>query len=206
MDNNIQTSFIPRKTLAPKSSEVGEGSFSGVLLLVATVIFVATLVIFGGAYLYKKSAAASLEKMTQELGLLEASLESEKVLFEDLVAFDKKLQIANQLIESHVTMRPFLDILANNTLKAVRFRNLNYKVNGSGGADIKMDGEAKSFNAVAQQSKSFADTKKVTDIVFSGLDVGSNNNVVFNMSANLKGDSTSYVQWKEDIINQQEAQ
>ncbi len=195
----IQTSFIPKKTLIPKGFDSTGNDFASIFLIISIIIFITTGLAFGGLYFWKIGLKKQVDQLEKDLVIQKENLQSETVLFEDLVRFDKKLQIASSLLDKHVTIRPFFKFLSESTLKTVRFRNLNFKFLDNGWADIKMNGEARSFNSIALQSKSFADTKKLSDIVFSGLNIGRDNTVVFDFSAKLKDTYTSYIKSKENI-------
>lgn len=197
-DSNLQISFIPKKPLAPKRAS-GDGTLSSLFLLISVIIFVASGLILGGAYLWKQQLVKQVAAGASDLIRVKDSLESEVIVFEDLVRFNKKIEVTNFLINQHKTIRPFLALLGESTLKTVRFRNLNYKILDSGGAEVRMNGEAASFNSVAQQSANFAKTKKLSNIVFSNLNVGRDNMVVFDFSTALKDSFVSYVNFKEGV-------
>ena len=195
----FKTSFIPKKPITVRRTSITGGSFYSLFMMISVVLFVVSLAVFGGAYLWRNQLVKQVTAEADDLVRVRENLRSETVVFEDLVRFDKKLRVANSLLERHTTVRPFLDLLSESTLKSVRFRNLNYRVLDSGSAEVRMGGEAESFNSVALQSKSFADSRDLSNIVFSGLDVGRGATVVFDFSANLKEEFISYINFKTSI-------
>ncbi len=201
-NKGIQTSFIPKRSLVPKGFESRAGSFAGLFLVISIIIFVTTGVTFAGAYFYKIQISKKISVLEDSLDTQSDALKSEIVSLEDLARFDKKLTISSALLDRHVSARPLLKLLSDNTLKTVRFRNLTAKFLDSGGVEIRMSGEARSFNSIALQSKAFADTKRLSNIVFSNLNVGRDNAVVFDFSAKLKEPFSLYVKTKENINNQ----
>ena len=194
----IQTSFIPKKTLVQKSFDSKSGDFATIFLIISIIIFITSGLVYGLLYFWSSRLDTQLKKLEADLVIQKDNLQSEIVLFEDLVRFDKKLKVATTLLNQHTTIRPFFQLLSDNTLKTVRFKNLSYKMLDTGGAEVKMSGEAKSFNSIALQSNAFASTKAMSNIVFSGLNTGRDNTVIFDFSTNVKDLTTSYAKFKEN--------
>ena len=200
-------SFIPKKPLATRSSFIV--NVSGVFLFVSFVILILSV----GWYFIAISQQSSKKK---EVDNLKVSLEKAQEQFQpnqviNMTRFDTKMKVAKNLLYlskdvdsidnvEHITLRPLFKVISDKTLKSVRFRDFKYTNIDNQKINIKMSGEARSvgnvanYAAVAQQARELSDTRVLTNVIVSDLNLGANNNVVFNISASVRPDLLSYTE------------
>ena len=199
------TSFIPKK---PLTQRTGFGvDLSGVFLFIS----IAILMVSVGGYAYAALREKSVLKDTEDLKII---LKAAQDQFQpgqvvNMTRFDSKMKIAKDLLylshdprnpdsTMHSTLLPLFDLLSKKTLKSVRFRDFKFTNVSNQKIEIRMSGEAKSvgsianYAAVAQQARVFSDTGDLINVIVSDLNLGANNNVVFNLTAGVKPELISY--------------
>lgn len=209
MDGNpIQsTSFIPKKPIVTKG-DFG-ASLSGMFLALSIILFIASISGYFFAVWQERTKNKDVADLKDTLSRAQAVFQPNQVI--NMTRFDTKLKVARDLLyytnlsgvpdpTVHVTLQQLFKILSSKTLSSVRFRDFKYSNVDNQKIDIKMSGEAKSdattanYAAVAQQAREFADTKVLTNVIVSDLNLGANNNVTFNLSANVKPELISYTE------------
>ncbi len=213
--SNNTASFIPKKPLVPRSNL--SGSLPGVFMFLSILVF---LVSVGGYFftVYEEKAK------TDDVNNLKIILQKAQDQFEpnqvvNMTRFDAKLKVAQDLlyltkgagatdVALHVTLQPLLKLISDNTLKSVRFTNFSYTNTDNQKIEIKMSGEAKSngftadYPAVAQQARQFSDTRLLTNVIVSDLNLGQNNTVVFNLTATVQPALISYTEYLNQQLQQ----
>lgn len=190
MADQFQTSFIPKKTYdvgpAPKAKE---SSIAGILSFVGVVLFVLSLVVAGGTFLYERYLETSLVRKQESLERAKSAFEPE--LIRELARLDDKFVVGRQLLDRHTAPSAIFDVLEDITLESVRFVSFRYDVTEEG-IRITMDGQARSFAAVALQSDEFGRNRSLRQPEFSGLALDSRGNIVFQVTALVDPQLVSY--------------
>ncbi len=184
MDSDFKTSFIPKKPLAEDRAASTPVRSFGLVSLIGTIIFFATLASAGAVYLYK----ATLTKQVADLSasLVRARQAFEPSLVEILQTLDKRLSASKEILANHVTVSPILKSLEELTLKSVRFSKFAYEIGEDGKTvTVEMSGQARSYTSIALQSDMFGRNKYIQDVVFSNLQLDPQGNVGFNLSFNV---------------------
>jgi hypothetical protein len=201
------TSFIPKKPLVAKGDFTA--SFGGIFMALSIVLFIISVSGYFVASYQKKTKKEDIEFLTDNLQKAQAQFQPNQVL--NMTRFDTKLQVAQDLLylnknagfadtTMHITLQPLFKILSDKTLTSVRFKDFKYTNVDNQKIDIKMSGEARgkastaNYAAVAQQAREFADTRSLMNVIVSDLNLGSNNNVIFNLSASVKPELISYTE------------
>jgi hypothetical protein len=201
------TSFIPKKPLVVRSDF--SASFGGIFMAISVILFIASVSGYFIASYQKKTKADDIKFLTDNLQKAQAQFQPNQVL--NMTRFDTKLQVAQDLLylnknagfadtTMHITLQPLFKILSDKTLTLVRFKDFKYTNVDNQKIEIKMSGEAKgrgniaNYAAVAQQAREFADTRSLANVIVSDLNLGSNNNVIFNLSASVKPELISYTE------------
>jgi hypothetical protein len=188
MDPQVQTSFIPKKSLDISASHSG-GSV-GLLFLLALLIFIASLVAAGGSFAYTQYLNNAIASKSASLALAEGAYDPGVI--QDLLRMDNRLNQSKILLSNHVAVSGIFALLATQTLEQVSFSNFNYTLNPDGTAHITMQGTANSFSTVALQSDQFSGNKLLKNVVFSGITVGASGSIGFSVAADLDPSVTSY--------------
>ena len=209
MDSNpIQTtSFIPQKPLVPRSDL--SASAGGIFLFLSVVILIFSVAGYFIVVRQEKTEIANVEFLRKNLKEAQAQFQPNQIV--NMTRFDAKLKIAEDLLYlhkdsglndtiGHVTLQPLFKLISEKTLKSVRFKDFKYSNVDNQKIEIRMNGEAKgsggiaNYAAVAQQAREFADSRVLSNVVVSDLNLGPSGNVVFNLSANIKPEFISYTE------------
>ncbi|HEY5383332.1 MAG TPA: hypothetical protein VIJ88_02130 [Candidatus Paceibacterota bacterium] len=188
MDPQVQTSFIPKKSLDISASR--SGSSFGLLFLIALFIFIVSLVAAGGSFAYTQYLNNAIASKSKSLALAEGAYDPGTI--QDLLRMDNRLNQSKTLLASHVAVSGIFALLSTQTLEQVSFSNFQYTLGPNGTAHITMQGTADSFSTVALQSDQFGGNKLLKNVVFSGITVGTNGSVGFSVSADVDSSVLSY--------------
>lgn len=184
-----KTSFIPKTSFSSSSDNLSyRGVKLGFLLKLSVFLLIISLVFFGGTLFYKKF----IEKQISNFSIsLERAIESLDVdIVSEMEGVSSRIPIIKKLISKHSTPSVVFDFLEESTLENVRFSDLDYK-NGlleetvrenisesgfgqqrddtSGKIKITLNGEAKTYTILAQQSQVFENSKDIESFSFSSF-------------------------------------
>lgn len=193
----LPTSFIPRRPMMSESVPVYQRSHSGGLLGVLSVVsVVATIVAFGGVYLY----GANLEK--QKSALQETITSAKDGLGTDFVSDMKRLnnriEGVKTLIKGHVVLSPIFEALQATTLRSVQYDTFGYSfitdpITKTQVVEVKITGSAKNYATIALQSDAFTQNKLIKNPLFANLTIDENTaRVGFNLTFTVPVSSLSY--------------
>ncbi len=85
---------------------------------------------------------------------------------------------AKDILNNHIVFSRYLDTLERLTLQGVRFSSLTYALGKDGNATVTMNGVARTFNALAAESATFAGQKEFKRAIFSGFAVNEKDSTV----------------------------
>ncbi len=196
MDDNFQTSFIPKKPLA-EERVIQERPVS-IFSLVATIAFFVTLISAGGVYFYKITLTNQVASQTASLERAKAAFEPS--LVETLQTLDKRINASKEILANHITASPILKSLEDLTLKSVRFTKFDYEISKDGGTkiDVTMTGQARSYTSIALQSDMLGQNKYIKNVVFSNLVLDAQGNVGFDLKFSV---DPAFVMYGSTISN-----
>lgn len=190
MADQFQTSFIPKKTYdvgpAPKKPQ---SSIAGILSFIGIILFVLSLVTAGGTFLYERYLETSLVRKQESLERAKSAFEPE--LIRELSRLDDKFVIGQRLLDEHIAPSAIFDLLEDLTVESVRFTSFSYSVSEEG-IRINLDGQARSFAAVALQSDEFGKSRSLRQPEFTGLALDARGDVVFDVTALVDARLVSY--------------
>lgn len=195
MDQNFQTSFIPKKPILKESAAYARPV--GIFFIISLFILFTTLIATGGLYFYKGILARKIAGMENTLNLAKNRFEPSKIV--ELQTFDKRLRSASEILPKHITIIPVFEALEKNTMKSVRFTKFSYSlgVENDSAIAIKMSGIAIGYRSIALQSDLFAKDKNLIDPIFSNLALDSSGNVVFDFEFSV---DPSFVNYKKALM------
>lgn len=189
MDKEFQTSFIPKKTIEPKSAKIRSGG--GLVNLIAFILFSASLLSAGGAYLYRDSVKADVAEY--KISLQRAKAAFEPALIQELQTLDKRLNAANTILDKHIAVSPIFVILQDLTLPTVRYSDFTYELDEATNlVKVEMKGEAKGYNYIALQADLFDKNKFIKNPIFSDFVLDQTGNVDFNLTFVVDKSLVSY--------------
>jgi hypothetical protein len=194
MDQNFQTSFIPKKPIIEERtySARSVGFFLSISVLVLFVVLLGT----GGLYFYKVFIEKNNSSMKASLDTAQNSFEPSKIT--ELQTLDKRLRVANEILTNHIAVTPIFSMLNAITMHTVRFTKFTYDL-GTGQntqINVKMSGIAVGYRSVALQSDLLAQNKNIINPVFSNLTLDPSGNVLFDLDFSV---NPSLVNYKQSI-------
>jgi hypothetical protein len=194
MDQNFQTSFIPKKPMVEE--RVVSSRPVGFFFVVSIIILFIVLLGTGGLYFYGLSVKNNNTKMQSSLQLAQNSFEPSKI--NELKILDERLGAANEILSNHIMVTPVLGELEKITMQSVRFTKFSYDLGTGKNAnniDIKMSGVAVGYRSVALQSDLFSQDKNLIDPVFSNLTLDNSGNVLFDLEFSVVPSFVNYKQY-----------
>lgn len=186
----MQTSFIPKKPIV-ESQKVG--SSISLFLLLSIIIFIVSLALAGGIYIWKNSLVTRIEDDKKALVADKASYEEATI--NSLIRLDDRIKVSNDLLSKHLAVSPVFLLLEKNTLKNVRIKSLKFAYGT--GSQIKVDllGSAQSYEALSKQSDAFGteDLRKyISQPMISDFSPTADGSISFTFSALVNSNLISY--------------
>ena len=196
MEQNFQTSFIPKKPIIKENAAYGGRSVS-IFLIISLFIFFTVLVVSGGLYFYKGILVKKIANLQDTLNLAKNRFEPSKIT--ELQNFDKRLISSTEILSKHITIIPVFNALEQLTMKSVRYTNFSYSLGNDDKAtiNIKMSGIAIGYRSIALQSDLFTTNKNLIDPIFSNLALDNNGNVLFDLEFSV---DPSFVNYKQALM------
>ena len=197
MDQNFQTSFIPKKPIVKERATSSRPvSF---FLMISLFILLLVLAATGGLYFYKGTLKKNISNLENTLNLAKNRFEESKIT--ELEELDKRLRASTEILAKHTVITPVFEALEEITMKTVRFTKFNYAL-GSNSADpivVSMSGQAIGYRSIALQSDLFAKNKNLIDPVFSNLTLDSSGNVLFDLKFSV---DPTYLNYKQNVLTE----
>ncbi len=195
MDQEFQTSFIPKKTLSPKPERTGGGSF-GLVNVVAFVVMLVSLLVAGGAYLYRDNLSKKVEEMKISLERAQNIFEPE--LLVELETLNKRIQAADVILANHIAVSPIFEVLQDITLPTVRYIDFTYEIDSINPdvVHVTMTGEAVSYDAITLQADLFSNNRFIRNPIFSNFSLNRTGSVEFDLMFDV---SKSLVNFEQKV-------
>ena len=191
MEQNFQTSFIPKKPIIPERITTSQpiGLFSIISIFVFFTIIIAT----GALYFYNGVLAKDLTKMENDLSLAQHRFEPSKIV--ELQVLDKRLKASSEILSKHIALSPVFKALGDVTMKSIGYNKFSYSFDSASKSPkiiVKMSGIAVGYRSVALQSDLFAKNKYFIDPVFSNLSLDDKGNVAFDLDFSVDPNFVDY--------------
>ncbi len=191
MEQNFQTSFIPKKPMVEQTTP-GKRSV-GLFLIIAIIVFFSMVLGAAGAYFYKGVLTGNVTKMEKDLNLAKNSFEPTEI--SKLQILDKRLNSSNEILSSHIAISPIFEALEALTLKTIRYTKFSYDLSDNG-ILVKMSGQAVGYRSIALQADLFSKNKNLIDPNFSNLTLDNQGNVLFDLEFSV---DKNFVNYKEAL-------
>jgi len=194
MEQNFQTSFIPKKPMIEERTVKARPV--NFFTVISIIVLFTMLISAGGVYFYRGVVNKSIASKQNTLLLAQSRFEPARI--EQLQTLDKRLKASTDILQKHIAVSPIFEILEDITMKTVRYTEFSYEQGGD--KDIKvvisMSGEAVGYRSIALQSELFGRESRLIDPVFSNLTLNNNGNVIFDLQFSV---APSLVQYQEMI-------
>jgi hypothetical protein len=191
METPIKSSFIPQDAARMGASvrpQVATG-LADIGMLLSIVLFVASITLAIGVFLYAQYLNASLDSKRTQLERAQKAFEP--ALVETLTRLDTRMNSASDILSRHTTPAILFALLEQLTLETVYFKNLRYEIGETGAATITMQGNAQSVNAIALQADLLAKHSAFSSPIFSNIS-REKNIVRFDLKSNVNPSSLNY--------------
>lgn len=190
MEQNFQTSFIPKKTIS--EGRAPAPYYFGFVTIISIFIFLTMLVAAGGLYFYKGIMTKSISSMEADLNLAKNRFEPAKI--QQLQVLDKRLRAADSILSKHIAVTPIFEALEEVTMKSVRFTKFSYILGDetNPNVQVKMGGIAVGYRSVALQADLFSQRPYFIDPIFSNLSLDDKGNVVFDLEFSVEPSFINY--------------
>lgn len=191
MDSGINSNFIPHDTAQDADgARMHSGSIMDILALIATILFVASIVLGVGVFLYQQYLEKSASSKVDQLKRAQAAFDPS--LIQEFTRLDDRMRVADIILSNHIALSIFFHMLEQETLTTVSFKSLDFEATDLQNMTIKMDGIARSVNSVALQADTFSKVGIVASPIFSNID-REPDGVHFSLTALLNPMSIRYV-------------
>lgn len=164
------------------------------LMLLAVIVLLLSIALAGGAFVYGKFTTLNIEKKAKALENAKASFNPE--LISELSRLSRKMSVAEELMNQHVSVSDIFAALEDNTLKSIKFDDFNYNY-APDKITISLRGKASGFSSIALQSDLFGKSKVIQKPVFSNLNLDEKGSVNFLFSAEVNPNAILY----KDAVN-----
>jgi len=201
VDNNFQTSFIPKKPLA--EDRVPVVAHTSVFSFIATLIFFGALAAAVGMYFYKANLVKSISVMSAELDTARNSFEPS--LITQLQTLDRRITDSKILLNNHIVVSPIFSALEINTLKSVQFTKFSYATPSDLSAPVvvHMSGRARDYSSIALQSDQLATNKNIHNSIFSNLALDEKTGMVaFDLTFSVDADLVRFTNHLDELMQQ----
>jgi hypothetical protein len=190
MDSKITSSFIPRDTVRNSSNvpSYRSGAFD-LLMLGSVILFIASLALAIGIFLYLQFIESSLTGKSDQLQRAQEAFEP--ALISELTRLDDRMNSAQDILFQHIAPSEFFRILEDLTLESISLKSLNIEANSGNSIKISMAGIARSVNSIALQADLYGKHTAITSPIFSNIN-RDQNGVLFDVSASLNPASLKY--------------
>lgn len=193
MEQNFETSFIPKKPLAEERTVATRPV--GLFTIISIFIFVTVVVATGGLYLYQGILTKSVNQKQADLVVAKDRFELSKIT--QLQTLDKRLNAATEILSKHIAISPIFKALQSLTMKTVRYTKFSYDFSNDKGAkvNVKMSGQGVGYQSIALQADLFTKNKYFISPVFSNLTLEQKTgNVTFDLEFSVDPTFVDYQQ------------
>ena len=192
----MQTSFIPKKPIIESQSS---GSGVSLFLILSIIVFIVTISLAGGVWLWRESLIKQIEKDKQDLVAAKESYEEDTI--NPLIRLNDRIEESKNLLAKHLAVTPVFTMLEKNVLKNIRLKSLKFSFSGSDKIGIDLMGMASSYDALSKQSDAFGGEnlrKFISEPVVSDFSPNIDGSISFKFTASVDPSLVSY----ENIIGE----
>lgn len=190
MEPKFQTSFIPKKPVSsspPLFSSVK--SPSNIFYIGSVILFVIALILCAGLFGYKYILNKDIVTANDAISKTRDDLQPDTI--KELLRHNDRITYATKILNNHIILYPMFAELQSLIYKNVSFGNFLY-YNKDNIINLSSGVIAKNYNALAQQSLAFANSKYISNSVFSDFGLTEDGNISAKFTLNLDPSLVSY--------------
>lgn len=189
--SNPKVSFIPKGSLVREESFLERRRPQSAIGLLAGIVFVLVVSSFVGLYYYNNKLNTIILDKKSEIDKTKQEFSSVPEVAEARV-FRARVDLANELLNSHKIVSPVFVFLAKNTTESVLYDKFSLK-NDSSGAVLDLGGEAQNYDSLAFQADVLrGKTDELQKFTIDNIALTKFGNVTFNLSLVFKPDFLLY--------------
>lgn len=189
MEPKFQTSFIPKKPVSGESERVRAVHDLNIFSLIATIVFISTVLLFGGLFFYKSLLIKQITKAGEDVNAARSAIQPATI--NELIDNNSRISTSVGLLEKHVVTSKLLLLLSDLAVKKLHFNDFSYS-SKSGGPTVKIRGEVLTYNAMAKQYEIFNNSPYLKNMSFSDISLTENGNIKFQISSSVDSGLLSY--------------
>jgi len=205
MEPQFKSSFIPKKdSVISAVGNVGvpyKGSSTGILDKLATVLFVLSLVVWGGLFGYQKYVEADIVTLEQDIASARSLIDEDKVdLF---VALGKQVRISKELLNQHISLVPLFEFMEEHTIPSVQYTEFSFSLGERGDIEVVATGRAQDFADVTRQEEVLIEADMLTQLSVNTITVAdtvTSGGVTFNTTFTIPRQGLLYTELVKDLI------
>lgn len=175
----MPTSFVPKQPVTPQPK--GRRAGTNALLVIGVASLAAAGIAAGATFGYASYLESARDAKAVALEEAQRAVSIDTV--QGFIRLRDRLDAAEGILDRHVELSEFFDVLERLTLQSVRFSTLSVAVSADRTAEIELAGVASTFNALAAQSVELANEKRIRRAIFSDIAINENGTVGFTLTA-----------------------
>lgn len=182
MEQEFRTTFIPKKPIV-QTTVSSSGPVSkpvGIVFVVSLLIFIVSIALGGGVYLYKSYTQQQVDELAVSLNKVQKNLDPNAI--KEFSVMDKRLRNSEVLLNQHRVIFPVFNVLGATTLPTVRYTKLDVSYGESGDLQVNLSGESDGYRSIALQSQALAQNADLQDTIFSNFVVTPKGRVSFDLA------------------------
>lgn len=189
MDNQIKTSFIPRKSIDATVSVASNPQPKAraartIFSIIATIIFLG--VIAGAVFTFVWQIKLKKDILNQVAVMQEARKSFEDSFINNASRLNTRIEESYKMLQNHVSPSTLYSLLEEYTLQTVAFSSFSFKDNLDGSISVSGSGEAARYESIVLQSDAFGKSGYLRNVIFTNLQPDANSNHIgFSFEATL---------------------
>lgn len=188
-------SMIP-KTEMPKTERQHPRLESvSFLFSIGVILAISVGASYGLLVFYGKVINTSLEKA--KTTLRDSQSQFQPKVISDITTLDRQLKISKELLNNHTQLSPVMKMLGELTTSNIQYDKFTYVADDSKVPTIKIEGLARSYLAIAQQSTIFNNDSRVAEPYFSDFAQTESGRIRFNLRLVPNPQILKYVLWNK---------
>ncbi len=162
-----RSSFVPREVSSAIPAQIKKKHTVQIFSFVGTVLLVCAVLSAIGVYFYKGVLDDELNKVRATLSEISNADDQQKI--DEIHLYDKKLSLAQNLLDNHLAPSRIFQELESLTKQTVQFESLEFTYDPGFEAALTVVGATKEFSSVFLQKKEFADENPFSDFVVESV-------------------------------------
>ena len=193
MNENFGKNFIPQKRIDLAQAGLKIHNTVDTFTAVSVLIFSATLFVIIGIFTSGFFINYQIESLQKKISVLTSRFMPVEV--DALVSLSGKISAVDRVISEHTSITDIRTFLEDNTPTNVQVLTFVFdEVAGKNGSarELTIEGEAASYNTLANQSNILKMNKSISGVSFSNITPTEQGTISFKVTMNVKSDAFPY--------------